>query len=164
MRTTRMKRSTGRRRGIASLEFVMSFPILVLLIAMLYTVYIATALKSQLTMEVRHKAWLVRSAPVKNKSLPFGITKAHSSGESKVELTRKVKVYRNWYPNVPREIKWGNVVLTGSWDHRQVKFSDGFVSTPHFGVLSQMVAAQGGVNASAGDIGGLGNIFNIPIR
>lgn len=154
-------RPSFHRRGVASLEFVMSFPILMLLIAMLYCVYIAAMMKSQLTMEVRHTAWLARTSP-QNSSAPFSVARAHSAGESKSELSRKVEVYRNWYPAVPRKITWGNVVLTGSWDHRQISFDDGVFIYPHFGVLMQMVTAQGGVEANAGSVGSLNSLISIP--
>ncbi|MGE0755656.1 MAG: TadE/TadG family type IV pilus assembly protein [Pirellulaceae bacterium] len=161
MRRKRKRCLACRRDGVASLELVMSAPILMFLIAMLYTLYIATMMKSQLTMEVRHTAWLPRTQAA-NGSLPFSVTQAHATGQSTKELSRRVRVYRNWYPSVPRDIRWGNVVLTGSWDHREVSFQNGFLIYPHFGVLTQMVAAQGGVPAKSGDITNLGDLTKIP--
>lgn len=163
MKTTR-RICYGQRKGIATLEMVMSFPILAFLIAMMFTVYFATMKKSQLTMEVRHQAWQHRTALDAGKANPFGLLQSHVSGTEREELTRDVASYRNWYPGVPREITWGNVVLTGSWDYRQVEFDDGgFIPIyPHFGVLFDMVTAQGGVNSSPGQVNGLSGLLSFP--
>ena len=163
LRFTRLPRRRQNRRGVASFEMVMSFPILMFLCAMLYSVYMASMLKSQVTMQVRHEAWLPRTNLNAAAGRPFSIPQAHRSGESKIERTQNVAVYRNWYPNVPRRVTWGNVVLTGSWDHRQVEFRDSTISTPHFDVLTRMVTAQGGVQTNQ-NVGQLQGMFNIPLN
>ena len=156
---TRSKVSAAQRRGIATLELVMSLPILVFLIAMLFTVYFATIKKSQLTMEVRHNAWRPRANPDPGKSASFGLLQSHQSGTERAELTRRVTSYTNLYPNVPRNITWGNVVLTGSWDEKQVDFSGGL---PHMRVLVQMILVQGGVKANASQVKALDGLISFP--
>lgn len=150
------------RRGVASLEFVMGFPILAMLIAMLYTVYFATITKSQVTMEVRHKAWLARSNPLD--AQPFSLADADTAGETREELTRIVEPYRSWYPNVQREVTWGNVLLVGSWDHRAVPFDKkGWIPVyPHLDVLQQMIA--GGVGASSSSTNQVRHLTTVPMR
>ncbi len=152
------------RAGIASFELVMSAPILMFLVAMLMTLYFATMKKSQLTMEVRHEAWRIRSnlSQVTGSS-PFGLLNAHTSGEARKELSRTVETYRAWYPNVPRKIEWGNVVLAGSWDHRQVEFSPGGWKPiyPHVGILLNMVSS-GGVSSNSGAVNSVGGLTSIP--
>ena len=56
-----------------------------------------------------------------------------------------------------REIVWGNVVLTGTWDHRQVSFEG---AHPHLSVLLDMVKAQGGVQSDSGTVSSFENILN----
>lgn len=155
----RSKVYTSQRRGIATLELVMSLPILIFLIAMLFTVYFATMKKSQLTMEVRNNAWRPRANPDAGKAAPFGLLKSHQSGTERAELTRRVTSYTNLYPNVPRKITWGNVVLTGAWDKKQVDFRG---SSPHMNVLLQMILAQGGVNANPSQARALNGLLNFP--
>ena len=161
-----MPRSTKSiREGIASFELVMSFPILMFLIAMLYTVYVGTVKKSQLTMNVRHDAWMIRSTPLQAKSqAPFGFFSADSSGEARREMRRTVNTYRQWYPYVPRRIDWGNVVLAGSWDYRQIEFEEkGFSPIyPHLGILLDMASAPGGVKVNGGQISQLSSLSGFP--
>ncbi len=156
---SRVRARANIRIGIASLELVMSLPILVFLIAMLFTLYFATIKKSQLTMEVRSSAWLKRSAPDPGKAAPWSVLTSHESGTERVELTRRVTSYTNLYPNVPRRITWGNVVLTGAWDERQVDYGG---SSPHLDVLVQMIFAQGGVKANPGQANALKGILSFP--
>ncbi len=148
-----------RRRGIATLELVMSLPILVFLIAMLFTLYFAMLKKSHLTMEMRHKAWLKRSNPDENKAAPWSTLSSHESGTEQVSATRRVTSYTNWYPKVPRKITWGNVVLTGAWDERQVDYTGG---APHLEVLVDMMLAQGGVKGSPSQVKALKGIVSFP--
>ena len=156
---TRSKATTAHRQGIATLELVMSLPILIFLIAMLFTVYFATMKKSQLTMEVRNNAWRPRANPDAGKAAPFGLLDSHQSGTERTELTRRVTSYTNLYPNVPRNITWGNVVLTGAWDKKQVDFSG---SSPHMSVLVQMILVQGGVKANASQAKALNGLLSFP--
>lgn len=165
MPTTRLRKVRAKRnsrRAIASLELVMSFPVLVMLVAMLFTLGITTKTKSHVTMDVRHRAWGARTSPINPR--PFSVTQAHRAGESKIERSETITMYQNLLPFIQRDIEWGNVVLTGSWDYRQVEFADGnwLPIYPHFGVLTQMATAQGGVDAPAGSIGPLNNLVNIP--
>ncbi len=153
------RRRASGRRGIATLELVMSLPVLVFLIAMLFTLYFATLKKSHLTMEMRHKAWLKRSNPDATKAAPWSTLTSHESGTERVSATRRVTSYTNWYPNVPRDIKWGNVVLTGAWDERQVDYSGG---APHLDVLVEMILAQGGVKGNTSQVKALKGIVSFP--
>ena len=79
----------------------MSFPFLVVLVAMMYTVYIASISKAQAGMEVRHKAWLARTSP--QNPLAFGLITAHRAGENTYDNKdhpRRVAVYSAWFPYV----------------------------------------------------------------
>ncbi|MCC6509039.1 MAG: hypothetical protein IT423_08025 [Pirellulaceae bacterium] len=160
MRTDKSNRC--QRRAIASLELVMSFPVLVMLVAMLFTLGITTKTKSHVTMDVRHKAWAARTAPVNPR--PFSLTQAHRAGQVENERAETNTMYQNLFPFIPRDIQWGNVVMTGSWDYRQVEFADGnwIPIYPHFGVLTQMATAQGGVDTPTGGIGPLSSLVGIP--
>lgn len=156
------KQSARRQRGVASLELVMSFPILVILVAMLFTLGMKTKKKSQLTMDVRRHAWTARTNP--NDPRPFSVVTAHSAGQSENIKQDSITMYADMMPFIPRDIKWGNVVMTGSWDHRQVEFADGnwIPIYPHFGVLMRMVTAQGGVDSSTGSVDALSGLVDIP--
>ncbi len=161
-----MRQTRNARCGVASFELVMSAPILMFLIAMMFTVYVATIKKSHLTMSVRHTPWLVRSNPKQadQRQEPFAVLNVSKSGsEVEVETTR-VRTYQSWYPGVPRQVTWGNVVLTGSWDYRDVEFKEGGLLPiyPHIDVLGKMAAAQGGIQVSGGSIGQLNKLTRFP--
>lgn len=158
-------RKRSIRNGIATLELVMCFPFLVVLVAMLFTVHRATKYKTEVTSTVRNLAWLDRADPTQATSnSPFGLLAMHDSGQLDENRSRTVNIFRNLFPNVSRTAEWENTVLAGSWDHRQVKFSDGMLIYPHFGVLSKMVSAQGGVRGNNGQINSLGRLILFPRR
>jgi hypothetical protein len=119
-------------------------------------------------MEVRHNAWLKRSNPlnIRDQPVPFALLNAGSKGRDYDQLKRRVQVYQNFVPgtkNLPRDIEWGNVLLVGSWDHRQIKFPDGALIYPHFTVLQQMVSGGvGGLDSnSMSNAGGMGGILGL---
>ena len=161
-----MKRPSDarKRRGVASLELVMSFPVLVVLVAMLFTIGIATKKRSQVTMDVRHQAWAARTAP--SNTMPFSILRAHSAGRAEKIGEDEVTMYRNLFPYIDRDIKWGNILLTGTWDKRQVVFgprSIPMMPYPHLGILLDMATAQGGVETSTGSVGQLNRLRDFPL-
>jgi hypothetical protein len=153
------------RHGVASLELVLCFPFLIVLVAMLFTVHMATKYKTEVTSAVRSNAWLDRANPHRaSNNSPFGLFAMHDSGQFDDSRSRTVNIFRNLFPGVPRTAKWENVVLAGSWDHRQVEFSREFIGYPHFGVLIKMVEAQGGVRGNNGQVSSLNRLFQIPTR
>lgn len=160
------RRRTKRRSGVASFELVMSAPILMFLIAMMFTIYVATVKKSHLTMAVRHTSWLVRSNPEKadQRQEPFAVLNVNKSGSEIEERTTRVRTYQFWYPGVPRQVQWGNVVLTGSWDYRDVEFKEGglFPVYPHIDVLGKMAGARGGIEAAGASIGQVRKLTGFP--
>ena len=163
--STKRMRLQSSRRGVASLELVLCYPFLIILVAMLFTVHMATKYKTEVTSKVRSNAWLDRADPDRaSDNSPFGLVAMHESGQLDDTRSRTVNIFRNLFPNVSRTAKWENTVLAGSWDHRQVKFSEGVLIYPHFGVLSKMVSAQGGVQANNGQVSSLVKLIQFPRR
>jgi hypothetical protein len=152
-----------KRTGVATIEMVMCFPVLIIMVAMIFTLGTATLSQSEVTMQVRNEAWALRTNP-KNQR-PFGILQAHSSGQEAVDKTKTFRRYTNLFPQIPRTAQATNVVLTGSWDHRYIDFerSSFLPIYPHFGVLTQMVS-QGGINTGGGSVSGLRSLTGIPLR
>lgn len=163
MQVHKMPIRNNRRRGVATLEMVMCFPILIILVAMIFTIGTATSTKTQVTMAVRHEAWQARLRPMNPQA--FNLLNAHAAGESVEEESKSFRKYTNLFPGISRTAASENVVLTGSWDHKQVTFAGpGFSPIyPHFGVLTQMVS-MGRINTGGGNVGGLGQLTGMPMR
>ena len=155
------RRLRRQRNGIATLELVMCLPILVFLVAMLFTLFFATTKKSQITMDSRMEAWRFRTEPNAGTAEPYGILDAAASGAEKTTLTDRVSSYENWYPGVPRDVVWGNTVLTGSWDHRQTNL-DG--SLPHLGSVVEIAVAipPGRPKINVGQIQQVNSLISFP--
>ena len=151
----------SKRRGVATLELVMCFPILVIMVAMIFTLGTAVLTQSEVTMQVRKEAWASRTNPQNQR--PFNILEAHSSGKETSEKTKSFRKYTNLFPQIPRTAYATNVILTGSWDSRQIPYERrGFLPIyPHFEVLSQMVS-QGSVNTGGGSVSSLTSLTNLP--
>ena len=158
---TPKRKRPANRSGIATIEFVMCFPVLVIMVAMIYTMGTAVLTQSQVTMNVRKEAWGLRTNPQNQR--PFGIAQAHTSGRETSEKTKLFRRYTNLFPQIPRRSYATNVLLTGSWDYRQVSFEKpGFSPIyPHLGVLTQMVS-QGNVNTGGASVSSLSNLTNVP--
>lgn len=161
--TPQRHRRSPKRRGVATIEMVMCFPVLVIMVAMIFTLGTATLSQSEVIMQVRKEAWALRTNPQNQR--PFGILQAHSSGQEAIDKTKTFRRYTNLFPQIPRTASATNVVLTGSWDHRYVNFERSSFSPiyPHFGVLTQMVS-QGGINTGGASVSGLRNLTGIPLR
>ena len=161
--TLEKHRANGYRSGVATIEFVMCFPILAFLAAMIFFAYQSAVLRSQTVMEVRHRAWMERPnlSAAKNNA-PFGLASASRSGEVESGLTRKINSYRQWYPTVSRTVSARSFVLTGSWDHRQVDFAEGILIYPHLSVLRQMVTSSDGPGGNEGSVDQLHGLTQIP--
>jgi hypothetical protein len=155
------RKSPANRSGIATIEFVMCFPVLVIMVAMIYTMGTAILTQSQVTMHVRKEAWGLRTIPQNQR--PFGIAEAHTSGRGTSEKTKSFRRYTNLFPQIPRRSYATNVLLTGSWDYRQIPFEKpGFSPIyPHLSVLTQMVT-QGNVNTGGANVSSLSNLTNVP--
>jgi hypothetical protein len=156
-----MKNSNYKsRQGIATIEYVMVFPVLMILIAMLFTLQMSLKKQSEVITNVRNVAWQFRANPNSlNNNSPFGVLNMDKSGAYSKVLTSTNRMYRNWFPYVPRTSRWGNTVLNGSWNHRQVRFDTGSFIYPHLGVLKQM--AEGQV-VDGGDASQVGSLTGFP--
>ena len=141
------KNTSRRRKGMATLEFVMSLPFLFVLMAMIFTLGQRCLQQSEVTMEVRNRAWLVRSgvekSTVASKPFNFGATMAGSTQARKTKDWRKYRWLGGERTSVSK-----TVVIAGTWDQKQVPEMDG--SNPHAAALGKVgVGGAGAVSSMA---------------
>jgi hypothetical protein len=151
-----MRRPRGRR-GIATIEFVMSLPILVWLMMMIFLVARRHMDQAHMTQNVRHEAWLKRSDTEKPQRATnmFAFIGNEFSGKSEYEEGKLLKIYK-WMGG-QRLSKSKAIVLGGTWDQKQMTQMNG--TSPHLSVLPKM--AEGGAENVAGMSGLLRGIASL---
>lgn len=103
-----------RRRGIATLEMVMVFPILVLLLALLMQIGSTLATQADVTIEARRAAWDRRFSDTTAEAFDF-----ETGGTIDEEATRGAFVVSSavdWFPDPNSRHSVG----AGAWGHQQV--------------------------------------------
>jgi hypothetical protein len=139
------------RRGIAPLELVISLPIVMLVTATVFALTWALMHKTDVAVQARHQAWLKRSAahavdsgsPDRALSLQGPAT----GGQISTQVDSPPFSLPSWLGGSATACS-GNVLLSGSWDYRQVDFHG---TLPHLGLLATMTTASlpAGIDASA---------------
>ncbi|HMO84997.1 MAG TPA: pilus assembly protein [Lacipirellulaceae bacterium] len=140
------------RRGIATIEFVLSLPILFILFAMILTLGMRHLDQAHVQQIVRRAAWEKRSQVERSRtdSKPFALPVAGNAltGLAQAEAKRDLRVFPWLKGN--RLSQTEGWVLAGSWDYAQVPEMNG--GTPHLGALGRVVA---GACTGAADLSGL---------
>lgn len=125
-----MRRHRAARRGIASLEFVMAFPVLLLMAVLIYRLAQWQLAKARATLDARVQAADERTGRRSAEPPPFpqneglrqGVNpKAGTSGLADQSATRPF----NRRPLAgPTRVPGRYSVLVGTWDHRGMVFKD----------------------------------------
>jgi hypothetical protein len=145
---------SGMRRmqpGMAPLELVMSIPIVLAIMAMLFSVGYTLLGRSTAAIEARHLVWQRRADPQKIipklQEAKFTATNAlnmfdaakEMRGEVSGQCERTVRIFPRLGPKVKTFSKAS--VLTRSWDYQEVQFK----KTPDVTILGKM----GGVDTGS---------------
>lgn len=143
--------SQSNRAGMASLEFVMGLPFLMLVMAIIYAVAYAGVNKTKVVFQARHQVWKMRESSnshtlqnykrvtdTKPMKLLAGTQENDMPGEVSGAGSSNWTTY-SWLGG-SKSTRSSTVIITGTWDHKEITNfnSDG----PHFGVLDRI----GGMN------------------
>lgn len=130
----------GHPAGIASVEFVLSLPILFVLMAMIYTMGRRSLDQAGVAMAVRDRAWQQRSAV---ESSPLASSPFHFdqplSGSATARKRRRLRLFP-WLGG-RRLSEDRTVVIAGSWDDEQVPQLRG--GRPHVAALDPLTSGGG---------------------
>lgn len=145
-------RSSNRRKGIASLEFVLGLPFLVLVAAIIFTVAFAAVNKISVVSEARQATWKMRKEEGGSSDLEdstrntetkpmvissgFGGGGGELPGEVSGTASTKFKTYQ-WLGG-EHETKSGTTLIFGTWDHQELKEFTDNPDGPHFDVLGRV--------------------------
>jgi hypothetical protein len=142
---------TKRRRGSASVEYAMSLPILLFLLATIMSTAFLGLGRIRVSVEARHQAWNDREDQRTGKPLYF----APPGGESAlvVTKTRDVKVFTINGSNITARSKVA--VNGGSWDWRDVDPTDIMKTTKDM-IFSLPGSAAGDFQSVLSQLGNLG--------
>lgn len=141
------------RKGIASLEFVLGLPFLVLIAAIIFTVAFAAVNKISVVSESRHAIWKMRKEESGSSDLeesrrntetkPMVISSEFGGGgggelpgEVSGIASTKFKTYQ-WLGG-EHETKSGTTLIFGTWDHKEIKEFTDNPDGPHLDVLGRV--------------------------
>jgi len=125
------------RAGVAPLEFVLGWPLLVTLMLLLWTVVQAGQTATLATVEAQRKAWAQRHSPTAAGRLPLPGASAvgrillpnRSSSADSGLVSGEHRQALPWLPpflaHLPDEAGAEHVLFTGTWDHSQLEFEPG---------------------------------------
>ena len=147
---------------MATLEFVMSLPILMLMIVSILAVGWAMIRKSDVAVASRHDAWARRPGAdsdqgpqgedVKDHPChPLAVVASPASGETLAVAKAQFSMPSWLGSTVTAESR--NAVLLGSWDYREVPEMAG--QGPHFGALAKIAVESVEGGGEAIGVGGL---------
>lgn len=158
-----MRGTTGTRprpRGIATFEFVLVFPILMLLVASLFLVARADTKKSLTATMARNEAWNRDTDANPGKVLELGNDPADSIVTA--APTRELP-HGPLFPKDTFNAKSRLSATWRTWDHRDVKFrpGQGFM-VPHMEELFMIAKSVTNLNGIVNNIGQVASQLAIP--
>lgn len=141
----------GERNGMASLEFVMGVPFLMLVMACIYTLAYAGVSKTDMVCQVRHQVWSMRESSHSHNlqnykriddtqpmTLTAGTSEKDMPGEISGTRSGSWSTY-SWLGSHTSQS--GTMIITGTWDHTEITNFDS--NGPHFSVLQRIGGMQG---------------------
>jgi hypothetical protein len=144
--------SKTKRAGVASLEFVMGLPFLMLVMAIIFSVAYAGVNRTKVVFQARHQVWkmredghshtlqkYIRIKDTKPMNPVAGMSEKDMPGEISGAGNSKWKTY-SWLMGGNLSTQSATIIITGTWDHKEITNFNS--SGPHFGVLDRI----GGIN------------------
>lgn len=115
-------RTSARRRGIATLEFVMALPVLLLLMVGITWLGFSVIGQTEVLVEARNKAWKRRFEDASKKPLYFPLLKGLYNEKADYVTERSSKRLRvsPVFDSLPGP-EASHTILAGSWDHAAMK-------------------------------------------
>lgn len=145
------------RRGLASLEFILSLPILMLLGACLFSIAISGVNRISTISEARNSVWSLRSnQSPETKSKPLFIGSAPTAGVIRRESINQFQIY-SWLGGT-RTTQSTAAVLGGVWDHKEITDFSQSPSGPH---VATVLRAAGASNDLVSAVQTVTSIFNL---
>jgi hypothetical protein len=139
------------RTGMASLEFVMGLPFLLMMMAIIYAVAYAGVHKTKVVFQARHQVWTMREdshshslerykriTDTKPMRLLSGVSENDMPGEVSGIGSSSWTTY-SWLGG-NKTTKSSTVIITGTWDHKEI--TDFNSSGPHFSVLERIAGIE----------------------
>ena len=140
------------RTGLASLEFVMGLPFLMMVMAIIYAVAYAGVHKTKVVLQARHQVWTMREdqhshrldnyrriSDTKPMKLSIDTPINDMPGEISGTGTSTWTTYAWLGGNKTAQSK--ALVITGTWDHSEItEFNS---NGPHISVLERIVGIEG---------------------
>ena len=141
-------RMPQERRGIATLEFAMSLPVLLALFVTIVWLGASLVGQTQVTVAARHNAWQERTQVAQGSGNPL-VFQADTPIQRDAETTVDISpIFAGMAPP-----KANHAILAGSWDHRQIDLN----RPPNW----RLYAKVGGSSASLSVQGVLGDLSNL---
>lgn len=148
MHSHRIYRNRRTRRGIATLEFAMSLPVLLALFVTIVWLGASLVGQTEVTVAARHNAWKERTQVAQGSGNPL-VFAADAPIQRDAETTVDISpIFAGMAPP-----KANAAILGGSWDHRQIDLN----SSPNW----DLYAKVGGSSASLTLDDLLGTVFNL---
>lgn len=121
---------SARRRGMAPLEFALSFPVLFALMVTIIWLGFRFIAQTEVTVEARNKAWKRRFENLSNQPLVFDmkipvptVPQYSAANDYAVESVSKSVNISPMFAGM-RDPRSKHTVLAGSWDYRALPFTD----------------------------------------
>lgn len=140
------------RAGVATLEFVLGLPFLMLVMAIIFAVAYTGVNKTKVVFQVRHQVWTMREdnhshtlqnykriKDTKPMQLTAGTSEKDMPGEISGTGATTWKTY-SWLGG-NKTATSNTVIITGTWDHKEITNFDS--AGPHFSVLQRIGGMQG---------------------
>jgi len=135
------RRRGHQRRGLASLEFTLSFPLMLLFASAVLMVGRAGLARTSAGINARQQAWAGRSSAQPNDALSLAWDVAAAAQQRTMN-----KSYEGWVGGQrSQNAKSQHTVFAGSWDSTTVKFDPNLGPwVPHLAVMGKMGGSIGG--------------------
>jgi hypothetical protein len=149
---TRGTTRRGQRKGVATLEFVLGIPFLMLVMAIVFSVAYAGVNKTKVVFQARHQVWKMREdnqshnlvnykrvKDTKPMYLLASVSENNMPGEISGAGSASWSTY-SWLGGTA-STKSRTVIITGTWDYKEITNFNS--SGPHFSVLERIGGIQG---------------------
>jgi len=145
----------NRRAGVATLEFVLGFPFLMLLAATIFVVAYACMTKMDSVSQARYEVWKMRDSGASHSledynrsddTKPMLLVDLSGTDEMPGEIkgTGKSSFETYKWAGGTKTAKSKTILVAGTWDHEEITNFTDDPSGPHLGVLDNIVGMDQG--------------------